>query len=245
MMSLSNPSLGDVVKKQFCYKLKAYQQVFTTLVIIQVIAIFFSFNGVGSMGSGSQSINIDIRYYSADMVVGFTIFWAFVTAINLTTKAYRYDDFAFITNRVSSNLSNILFLLAASVIGGSTSVLSTSLLKVIMVYFRGEQLVASSSKMFVPLEFLLGIMTTSFYIFLFCALGYFVGMLVQINKIFIIVLPAIFLGIGIGKEKLLINLFAIFFTESSLLLFIVKVAIAVALLFYCSVILSNRMEVKS
>ncbi|MDR7001235.1 hypothetical protein [Neobacillus niacini] len=244
-MSLSNPSLGQVVKKQFFYKLKAYQQVFITLVIIQIIAVFFSFNGIGEMGSGSQSIDISIRYYSADMVVGFTFLWAFITAINLTTKAYRYDDFAFVTNRVSSNLSNILFLLAAGIIGGVTSMLSASLIKVMMVYFKGYQLVASSSTMFIPSKFLLGIITTSFYIFLFCALGYFVGMLVQIHKIFIIVLPVVFLGIGIGKEKLLINLFAIFFTESSPFIFVIKIIATASLLFYCSVVLSNRMEVRS
>ncbi|OIK16552.1 hypothetical protein BIV60_04400 [Bacillus sp. MUM 116] len=244
-MSLSNPSLGHVVKQQFVYKLKAYQQAFISLVIVQGIAILFSIGGVGMMGSGSQSINISVKYYSADIVVVFTLLWGFITAINLTTKAYRYDDFAFVTNRISSNLSNILFLLTGSVIGGVTAMLSASLLKIIMVYVLNYQFVAPLSTMGVPVEFMLGILTTCLYLFLFCALGYFVGMLVQIHKLFIVILPAVLLGGAFGKEKLFIKLLGILFTESSLSIFIVKIIVAIALLFYSSVILSNRMEVRS
>ena len=103
-MSLSRTSLMEVVKRQYLFKLKSFIQVFMTLVVLQLLAMLFSFNGVGMMGSSNGSVEMDIQYYSADIVVVFTMLWAFITAILITTKAYRNDDFAFVTNRLSSNL---------------------------------------------------------------------------------------------------------------------------------------------
>ena len=39
------------MKKQYRYKLKAYVQVFMTLVFLQLLAILFTLNGVGMAGS--------------------------------------------------------------------------------------------------------------------------------------------------------------------------------------------------
>ena len=139
MMSLSRASLMEVVKKQYLFKLKSFIQVFMTLVVLQLLAMLFSFNGVGMMGSSNASVEMDIQYYSADIVVVFTMLWAFITAILITTKAYRNDDFAFVTNRLSSNLSNMLFLLTASILGGILAILSSYLMKV-MMYLLGQQL---------------------------------------------------------------------------------------------------------
>lgn len=133
-MSLSKANLMDVVKRQYVFKLKSYIQVFMTLVVLQLLAILFSFNGAGMMGSSNASVEVDIQFYSADIVVVFTMLWAFITAILITTKAYRNDDFAFVTNRLSSNLSNMIFLLTASILGATLAILSSYLMKV-MMYF--------------------------------------------------------------------------------------------------------------
>jgi hypothetical protein len=238
----------DVVKKQYAYKLKAYIQVFTNLIALQLLAIFFSLNGVGSMGSSSGSIDIDVRFYSSDIVTGFTMIWAFIAAIIITTKAYRNDDFAFVTNRVSSNLSNALFLLTASVIGGITAMLSAYLMKMIMYFFVNAQYINGTSVMDAPIELLLGIFSTTCYVFLFGALGYLVGTLYQINKGFAILLPALFFGAligeGSGNIKLVTTAFAFIFRETSILLFMVKIIVISGLLFFSAIALSNRMEVK-
>jgi hypothetical protein len=248
-MSLPRVRMLDVVKKQYFYKLKAYIQVFLTLVILQVLAILFSFNGFGMSGTSSNSIEIEVHYYSADIVVAFTMLWGFITAILITTKAYRNDDFVFVTNRMSSNLSNMLFLLTASIIGGITAMLSTYLMKVIMYFFVGDILVKSTNAIAATNELLVGAIATIFYVFLFCALGYFIGTLVQISKIFVILLPALlfgslFLDAARGSAGIVQNVFEFIFTESSILLFIVKIIIAVGFLFSGAVILSNRMEVR-
>jgi hypothetical protein len=248
-MSLSRASLMDVVKKQYAYKLKSYIQVFMSLVVLQLIAVLFSFNGVGMMGSSSASIEVDIHYFSADIVVIFTMLWAFITAILITTKAYRNDDFAFVTNRVSSNLSNMLFLITASMIGGLTAILTTHLMKIVMYFFKEQQLLDGTSAMAVPEEILAGIVTTIFYVLLFSALGYFVGTLVQLNRIFVVLLPALvfgslFLGAVSGNAVLTESTVKFFFTETSLSLFIVKIIVTASLLFSSAFVLSNRMEVR-
>jgi hypothetical protein len=248
-MSLTKVRMVDVVKKQYHFKLKAYIQVFMTLVILQLLAILFSNNGVGMMSSGSGTIELEVHYYTADIVVAFTMLWGFITAINITTKAYRNDDFVFVTNRVSSNLSNTLFLLTASIIGGVTAMLSTYLMKVIMYFLAGDLFGKSTNVIASPIEFLVGLFATILYIFLFCALGYLVGTLVQISKIFVVLLPAILFGSlffaeARGNAGIIQNVYEFLFTESSFPLFIVKMIVAVGVLLSSAFILSNRMEVK-
>ncbi len=249
-MSLTKVSLIDIVKKQYVYKLKAYSQVFISLIFIQILAVFFSLNGVGSMGTSSGSIQIYVKYFSADFVVGFTMLWGFITAIVITTKAYRNDDFIFVTNRVSSNLSNTVFLLIASVIGGITAMLSTYLINVIVYYFISDFALKSTTLWDMPIEFLNGIFSTILYVFLFCALGYLVGTLVQINKVFAVLLPAAFFGGLIfdglsGKTGVITKVFEFYFTEPSLALFIVKIIMSAGLLFIGAFALSNKREVRS
>ncbi|HEY2420124.1 MAG TPA: hypothetical protein VGI04_01830 [Neobacillus sp.] len=248
-MSLTKVKMLDVIKKQYVYKLKAYIQVFMTLVILQLLAILFSFNGVGGSGGGSSTINFERHYYSADIVVSFTLLWGFITAVLITTKAYRNDDFVFVTNRVSNNLANMFFALTASIIGAITAMLSTYLIKVIMYFFAGNTFVKSINEIAGPSEFLLGIFATTLYIFLFSALGYFVGTLVQINKLFVVVLPAllfgsIFLLEGRGNPGIVQTTYEFIFTESSMPLFIVKIIVSAGLLFSAAFVISNRMEVK-
>lgn len=248
-MSLTKVRMMDIVKKQYLYKLKAYSQVFMSLVILQLIAVVFSLNGIGSMGTGSGSIQIEIRYYSADFVVAFTILWGFITAIIITTQAYRNDDFAFVTNRLSNNLANMLFLLTASIIGGITAILSSYLMKLIAVFFVGDYLLKSTSVLSAPAEFIIGLVATTLYLFLFCALGYLVGTLVQISRVFVVLLPALVIGTMFiqgsnGSVTIVQNAFTFFFTEPSLLLFFIKIIVSAGLLLTCAGVLSNRMEVR-
>lgn len=249
-MSLLKPSLIQVVKKQFLYKLKAFAPGFTSLIFTQLLGILFSIGGIGSSGSSSNNLEINVHYYSADIVIIFTLLWGLITAILITTRAYSNDDFAFVTNRLSRNLSNFLFLLIASILGGITAMLSTSLIKVIMYYFVGWKYLDFPNLLGLPEHILLGISVTAFYVFLFSALGYFVGTLIQINKAFTFLLPAVLIGVVILKLVKLMNssvfiiVYDFIFNESSLTLFVIKLLITTGLLFSSAFVLSNRMEVK-
>lgn len=248
-MSLTKVRLIDVIKRQYQFKLKAYSQVLVSLMILQAIGIVFSLGGTGMTGSSSDILDLEVHYYSADIIIVFTLLWGFSTAMLTTTKGYRYDDFAFVSNRFSSNLSNTLFLLTASVVGGITAILSSYLLKIIIYFFIDHGFVKGLEAGTNPLTLLMGIVTTSLYIFLFCSIGYLVGMLVQRSKLFIVLLPAFFFGSIMfaesrGEEGIIAAVYHFFFTESSLILFMVKIIVTILLFFACSFVLSNRMEVK-
>lgn len=248
-MSLKKIRMVDIVKKQYVYKLRAYIQVLISLIFIQLLAILFSFNGVGGMGSSGENINVQFQYYSADIVVGFTMLWGFISAILITSKTHRNIDFPFVTNRLSSHLSNMLFLLSGSLVGGITAMLSIFPIKLIMYYLIESVFVKSTNITGSPLEFLLGIFTTTLYVFLSIAIGYFVGTLVQINKVFAGLLPALLIGMlyldaARGNNGIVAYFFQFIFRESSIPIFTVKVIIISGLFLISSFMLSNRMEVR-
>lgn len=201
------------------------------------------------MGGSSERYSINLDIYSNLLVTIFTILWAFCTAILITTKAYRYDDFTFVTNRLSGNLSNILFLFTTSVIAGLTATMSGYLNRIIaLLFFDFDYFIYSSVSI---KEALSGVFAMILYIYVFAALGYLFGVLIQVNKLFAFVIPALFFGsmfIGVSKygiSSLIVWISDTYAMESSLLLFTLKVIVTVCLLFIGSIALSNRLEVKT
>lgn len=246
-MFLTEVSLWGTVKKQYGYKMNAYLNSFGTLVFLQLIALLFSSSGNGMMGSTGGGISVEVSYISADLLVAFSMLWAFSTAILVTTKAYRYDDFTFVSNRLSTNVSNMLFLMTASVVGGVSSILGGLLLKGAIASFRGAEILGS---VYTINDIASGIVATSAYLLLLASVGYVVGMIVQVNKLFSVLLPGLFIGMLYmeiqinGEPKLLTSVADLFVNETSLLLFIGKVLVASAGFFYLATVLSNRLEVR-
>lgn len=246
MMSLMRANLVETVKKQYLYKLKANIDALSSLVTIQLLAIFFSFGGVGSSGMGSENISIHVKYYSADIVIIFTMIWAFVTAITITTRSNRNHDFTFITNRLSSSLSNILFIITTVMIGSMTAILAGNLLRTLS-YLQGDYQFYSMN-IGLP-EFMFSMFVTFLYVFLVSSIGYFVGTLVQVSKIFVILIPVLFFGMlflesSLQRESFLANVFQFYFMESVLSLFIFKVIATFTAFFTASISILNRMEVR-
>lgn len=248
MMYLTKISLWDIVKKQFRFKLKSYRGVFTSLMILQIIGLLFSLGGEGGGGGGSETISYDVNYYSGNFLLAFVMIWAFISAIIVTTQAYRYDDYSFVANRLSSHISNILFLLYASVIGGITFVLASQSLKLAFLFQKDRELIESQPMTIQQLAE--GFAGTILYLFLFTALGYLVGILVQRSKIFIVILPALlfgslFLNVFLASESTyVIDIGQIFVREASFLLFFVKVLLTSALAYGIAAWISNSLEVR-
>src|SRR5690606_25183779 len=189
-MSLINASFLDVVKKQIFFKVRSYYGTFTSLITVQVIALLFSFNGVGQMGLG----NISISTYSGSTIFVFTIFWTFITAVTLTTKPYFYIDFSFVTNRLSSHLSTVGMLVVYSFIASTTSTFAGILLRVILFFKDGSTKIIADHFFLSFSDLLVGIYIGTLYLLLFATLGYFIGMFTQISKLFAFVIPALFIG---------------------------------------------------
>lgn len=246
-MSLTEAQLFSNVGRQFQYKFKAYSKVFISMIMIQLIAILLSLGGNENFGSGDGNVEINAHYYSADLSLILTLLWILLTAIHVTSKAYREDDFVFVTNRISSHLSNVVFLIAASGIGGLTSLFSGYLLKIMLAVSGKHVLFSSGAVGFWDL--LIGFFGITFYCILFSAAGYLIGTLIQLHKSFALIIPAFIFGLGLlaGRSphgKIVLTLIHFFSSESSLLLFILKTAVTAGIFFGVSITIFNRMEVR-
>ncbi len=248
-MSSTKNSLLETVKKQYMFKLRLYINLFISLIVVQVIAILFSSGGVGSHGTSTGNINFFEKTFSSDIIIVFSLMWAFFAAVLLTTRDYRDMDFVFIGNRVSSNISNMVFLATASLVAGFTAVLGGVLPRVILYYSLGPHHILSDNYFLSLGDLSLAVLATFLYLILICALGYFCGMLVQLSKAFVVIIPALFFGTLITasarEEAHLVDyVFNFFVEESSLSLFLVKVIFTAAVLFGSSLLMSNRLEVR-
>ncbi|WP_156896517.1 hypothetical protein [Halobacillus kuroshimensis] len=247
MMYSADISTAEVVKKQVSYKWRAYISVFTSLVVIQLLAVLFSLNGTGMSSSGGMNYNIRVEYYNADMIMIFTIFWGFITALLLTTKAYREDDFAFVTNRTSGTLSTIIYLWIICSIAGFAASLSGYLLKVVVFLFTSQELLSNNGAEGAGI-YVMGLVSLILTIFMFAGFGYAAGMIVQWNKMFVILLPVLFIGLLISLESAGYSMdrffFQFLFSEQNFWLFIMKSLAVSTAAYVIAFLISNRLEVK-
>ncbi|SDH63322.1 hypothetical protein [Alteribacillus bidgolensis] len=247
MMYLTENSAVRVTWQQYLFKMKAYISVFSSLVIIQLLGILLSFSGTASRGTSAYGMNVNITYYSADMVIVFTAIWGFICALLLTTTAYREDGFHFVANRISSNLSSVAFLFTASLAGGITAVFSGFLLKVLIYYILADEILGTGAAAD-PMTFAQGIAKAVLIIFFISSFGYLVGMMAQWYRWFAFFLPAALMGLlivqGAGEGTILQVFYTFFFDEASTPLFFSKMIGAVCIIFAAAIFLSNQLEVK-
>jgi len=250
MMSLSKIRLGKAVKNQYQFKCRAYINLFNSLVLMQLIAVLFSLGGIGQGSRGS--IDLNIHYYTTDYVIVFTIIWALILAIQMTSRDFREQILPFVTNHLSNNLSNVFFILTASIIGGTLAIMSRFLFQAIVRFAFNYDQIFGTGMTITFTELFMGIFATILYIFMFSSLGYLIGMLVQFNKVFIAIIPAFFVGLlfyfanagGFAEDNFVYRLFIFYFQEKVFLMFFLKVLITSALLYVSSYLISSRLEVQ-
>ncbi len=240
-MSLSEANLLQVAKQQYFYKFKAYSNLLSNLLLLQILTLIITQGGSGGAGTAVNAASIQVYHHSSDFVIIVTIVWAMISAITCTTQTYKDMDFAYVSNRLSSDISSMGFLLTAGIVGGVMASLSGILIRVMLFFTMGSSNIAREYFFVPPQDLLTSILATILYIILAISIGYFVGTLAQISKAFIVLLPlvvviAVRLSAGVLIEA--------FIKESSLLLFALKVLATSAILFYTSLQLSNRLEVR-
>ena len=244
-MSLSNPTLNEIVKKHYFYKIRSHRSILISLLLIQILGILLSsFAGEYSSGIALQNyIEINYSVFSNSIIFILTLFWAFAASIHLTNKSHRYEIFTFVTNRLSNQISNILLLITLSLIGGATVITAGCTTRLIIFYKYNSNVIATSS-----LEYITGIIAASLYILLISALGYLIGTLVQLHKSFLLIIPSLYVGIvTFGSSKIvswLEFLYRGIVEEPSLLLFAFKIMLLVFIFFAISVDIQNRLEVR-
>lgn len=160
-MSLTETSLWEVVKKQYAYKLKAHANLFFYLVPVQCLGML---SQTGSSGTYSNSINLTVSEFSSDATIIFTLIWAFVIAVFCTNKPYKDLNFAFVSTRLSSSISDIGFLLTAAIISGATASLSGVIIRVAKFLTFGSRHIAGKYFFIPPQDLLIGIIATILYV---------------------------------------------------------------------------------
>lgn len=252
MMSLSKISLFTVVKNQYYLKLRSYASLFNSLIVMQLIAILFSLGGIGQGSRGSFDIDFNTHYYTTDYVIVFTMIWAFILGIQITSKDYREQTTPFVTNNLAGNLSNIIFILTASSVGGFLAILSRFFFRAIVRFVFNYDKVLGINMSISLVELFMGIVATILFIFLFSSLGYLFGMLVQWNSIFIIIIPAFFVGTlfyfikvgGVSGDDLVTRTFLFYFQEKAFFIFLLKVIVTSIPIYIGSYFVSSRLEVR-
>ncbi|WP_078553055.1 hypothetical protein [Bacillus alkalicellulosilyticus] len=246
-MSLTSNETLNLAKKQYKYKTKAYMNAFVSMIFVQCIAIIFSFNGIESMGTGSDTIFVTVNIINGNAILFFTLIWAFVISLTLTKKAYRDIDFVFPSTRLTSHLSNIGLLITISVIGAISCLLGSAFVRLISFVIHSTSFTIESF-LIGPLEFAMGILVSSLYLLLVCTVGYVFGLLVQWHKAMGFVIPAFLIGYHIQEVRSVgqvrFTVIQFFTSETSLLLFVIKVIVSVSILLFVIVKLTNRLEVK-
>ncbi|WP_088225697.1 hypothetical protein [Desulfosporosinus sp. FKB] len=242
-MSLSNNVLS-VASRQYVYKLKANTSGVYSLIFIQVLALLFSLSGIQSMSSASDTLIVNVKYYSGDIMIAFTFIWIFFMALRLTSINYRTMDFTLVTNRLSSHLSNVGLLLTAIVFGGISSSLMGFVLKIIMYFAFDRSQIGVNGFYPVVSNILLGIITTGLYMTLIASMGYLLGILIQIHVLFVVLYPSALFGLARVNPQVLKLSYDFFASETSPLIFAIRIILSSLILFSLSCLLSNRMEVR-
>lgn len=243
-MSLAEVNLLSASVKQYLYKLKAYTGLVNRLITAQMLALVFSYVGAtGMMSSGNGELTVTVRSYSASMVIVFSMFWIITIAIILTTKQYKKMELPLVGTRISGNLSDVGFLMTASVFAGMTSSLFGVLLRIIM-YFTSDssKIVLEGFSLSFP-DLLLGIVVAILYMALISAIAYCMGVLAQVNIAFVIIIPIVIFGSLRVYTDFTQSIFKFYVGEVSLSWFVLKILLTSIILFGVSILLSNRMEV--
>lgn len=241
-MFFAEASLSQIIGKQLLYKLKASS--FIGLILMHIIVMLFSVSGSGMYSSGSSSFNVTVKYYSGDVVFFSTLVWILAISVLYTKNQYKNIDFTFVSNRISSCLSDIALLITFCVAGGITSSLSGMLLRVVFYSTTPAGHVLESTFRLPLNEILIGMAANIFYLLLVAGIGYLFGMMLEVHKAFAIIVPAFLLGLARTQDEFFLATLKFFTNESSLLFFSGKVMVTSALLFTLGILLYNRMEVR-
>lgn len=250
MMSLTETSLWDAVKKQYVFKLQSYANFFVSLVIVQLVALLFSAGGMaGTSGIGWNNILVEVKLYSGTGIFIFTVLCTLANSVILTLPFYRNIDFSFVGSRLSGNMANIGFLVTAGLFGGITATLGSILLRNIHYYTGGGGEILKSFFMITPGELVTGMAVAVLYLILFSAAGYFAGVVVQLHRSLLVLFPALIVGLifyEAANEQIRIfsRLIEFFVFERSPFHFSLKIILIASLLWIGAILLSNRKEVR-
>jgi len=244
-MSSKTIKFWPVVFKQFLFKWNVNKDMFTTLAILQVIALFFSYSGSGTF---HYMDGVELNFHTSDILIVFTMIWLLVIGVQILRPMNELPTYTMTANRKVDHMSNIVWLVVMSGIGTVTVLLASVLLQLIMNYMSGSIAIMPE----VPLTFwsyITGAVTTFIYLIFAGAFGYFFSVLSQWNQLVKIIIPffligTLFIAPAIIPDDLLISIFSFIFLEKVFIVFVLKMIVIISLLFAASIGIGNRLEVR-
>jgi hypothetical protein len=255
-MYLTENSLFNVAKKQYFFKLKTNISLFFSLIVVHFFAILFSINPLRSSSTSGSGVSVSLFYFSGNAIIIFTLIWAFIVSITISNRKNKNMDFSFISNRVTSNISNIGFLITLAIYASITATLSSNLIRVILYFSNSSENFVGEGFIIEPHFILLNIVAISFYFIFIASIGYLIGSVSAVNQVFTVIFSAaciigLFLLLQLlgslnnsSLYTLITKIVHFYFYENSLLLFVFKTLITSITLFVCSIFITNRLEVK-
>lgn len=246
MMSLIEANYHEVIKRQYIFKLRTHFDLLYLIIISQMVGILLSFMAIGSSSSSFLSVN----YYNSSIVIVLTLISMFVVSLNLATDNYRNMDFAFVTNRFTSNMSNILILISLALITALTATLSGALTRIALYFMVGPEKIALDGFVLTPIKLCMDFLTVMLISMLISSIGYLFGCLAQKNKAFILMLPVFLVGLifilrtnGVGLNFIK-NMFEFYFSEKSIFIYAIKLILTSIVFFAFSTLLTDKIEVR-
>lgn len=241
--------VNEIAKRQFVFKLNANAPVFTMLIVLQIIATVFM-GGASTSGYESWDEPFSFTYTTVtnDGQVGLTMFWALIVGFLLTSAAQRNESFAFVTNRLTYQLANFYFFCTAALLGGVTTVMLGSVMKIITLV-ANKGVIETAGLFSAPGDFFAQIFVMTIYTLLLMLIGYTIGIFIQLSRLFVMLFALIW--IAFTQSSFLMRnadasgLLHFFYGETSILLFIVKIVAVILILFGISFWVTNRLEVRN
>jgi hypothetical protein len=242
-MYLVKSDFMAVVKKQYMFKLQGFSKFFFIIIVTQILGMLFTLtNAGGTMGTSHETYSLNIDIYSTLQVFIFTIAIVTFATILINLKEYKDMDFTLVTNRISSNISNIGFLITLSLFGAVTSALSGVLTRTIKYFFIGSSKIAEVGFYLTPVEIMYSIGADFLYFILFSSLVYFCTVLTQKSNVFIVIILTVV--VLLTQTPLFGNIIEFYVKENNFLIFMIKDLITAITFFLASVLVSNNMEVR-
>lgn len=238
MMSFVKPNAWQNIWQQFCWKLSIYSPVIYTVILIQALFTFLTFDGSGMRGGGNGVLSLYEKFYSLDFLLITGVLMFIMMSWQLATKKMVDENFTIPTTRVTAHTSTALFLIFVSALSTVTALSSLY----IIVALRG--LIGDVSIIMPLMPFHWSSVVVFFLAMMMAgAGGYLIGSLLYTSKLFIALLVVAVFLFGRNYVDNVEYLFT-FYVKGTILAFCMKAIVTTLLLYALAIFVKNRKEVR-
>lgn len=250
-MSLTKPTIWSNIQKLVQHNFIVYSNVYISLLMFQIIAIALLNSSTSYFSTDSLHYSIEFLSISPEPVIVLTFIWAFITGLYPTMKQVRNNSLVFVATRTTYTIANYIFLIITMLIGTFFLVFSSSFVWVLHLIQDPTLMIDSVLLLNEPTELFIVFITGFCYLIVIAMVGYLIGAIWQLHKLYgliivglIITVPSIY-SLMTNRIDQTTLLSTIFLFEKSIGIFIVKALLIFFLTAILSILITNKVEVKS